>query len=73
MNEVEKEQTIKTLKQFFRNNYRPDVAEEMCNRLDVAKKEADTLEQIFNLYQRQCQEFCRAYMNLVFSSREKCF
>ncbi len=65
MNETEKELTVKTLKQFFRNNYQHDVAEEMCNRLDVAKKHADSLEQIFNLYLQQCKQFSQAYMNMT--------
>lgn len=48
MTDAEKEMFIESKKMQFRNMYTPDVAEEMCRRLDEAKKGADTLEQLFN-------------------------
>ena len=51
MTDAEKEMLIESKKMQFRNMYTPDVAEEMCRRLDEAKKGADALEQLFNMVQ----------------------
>lgn len=67
MTEIEKEIFVQELKQFFHSNYAKEVADEMCDRLDVVKKEADTLEKIYNLHQQCWSQFRQAYMNLVFS------
>ena len=48
MTDTEKEVYIENLKRQVRNRYTPDVADELCNRLDIAKKEADVLEQMYN-------------------------
>ena len=40
MTDAEKELYIKDLKKQVRNRYTPDVADELCKRLDVAKKGA---------------------------------
>ena len=67
MTETEKKLFLQNLKHFFRNCYTKDVAEEMCERLDKAKKNADVLEQIYNLHQQQWQQFRQAFMNLALS------
>lgn len=64
MTETEKETFVQYLKQFFHNNYTKDVADEMCDRLDKAKKEADTFEKIFSLHQQYWQQFRQAFMSL---------
>lgn len=51
MTDAEKEMFIESKKRQFRNMYTPDVAEELCRRLDEAKKGADTLEQLINAVQ----------------------
>lgn len=48
MTDLEKEVLIESKKSQFRNMYTPDVADELCRRLDEAKKGADALEQLFN-------------------------
>ena len=48
MTDAEKEMIIESKKKQFRNMYPHDVADELCRRLDEAKKEADVLEQLFN-------------------------
>ena len=53
MNEIEKENYVNELKQSIRNKYQHDVAEEMCKKLDIVKKGADSLEQLFNMCQNQ--------------------
>lgn len=52
MTDVEKEMFVESKKRQFRNMYTPCVAEEMCRRLDEAKKGADSLEQLFNTLQK---------------------
>ena len=64
MTEIEKELFVESLKQSFRNNYPKKVADEMCMRLDMAKHDADAIENIFKLYQQCFQQFCEAYRKL---------
>lgn len=68
MTEFEKELFVQNLKQFFHNNYAKDVADEMCDRLDKAKKEADSFEKVYTLYQQYWSQFQQAYMNLVLTN-----
>ena len=68
MTDFEKEIFVQDLKQFFHNNYAKDVADEMCDRLDKAKNEADMFEKIYNLYQQYCSHFQQAFMNLVLAN-----
>lgn len=51
MTDVEKEMIVENLKRQIRSQHTPDVADELCRRLDEAKKGADTLEQFFNTVQ----------------------
>lgn len=51
MTDAEKEIIIENKKRQIRNQYTPEVAEELCRRLDEAKKGADALEQLFNQQQ----------------------
>lgn len=51
MTDVEKEMFIESKKMQFRNMYTTDVADELCRKLDEAKKGADALEQLFNTVQ----------------------
>ena len=46
-----KEIIIENKKRQIRNQYTPEVAEELCRRLDEAKKGADALEQLYNQQQ----------------------
>lgn len=48
MTDAEKEIIIENKKKQIRNQYTPEVAEELCRRLDEAKKGADALEQLYN-------------------------
>ena len=64
MYDLEKELFINTLKQSFRMNLSGDTAEEMCDKLDYAKKNADVLEQIYNLNQQHWQQFCKTFMSM---------
>ena len=48
MTDAEKEMFIESKKRQFRNMYTPDVADELCRKLDEAKKGANALEQLFN-------------------------
>ena len=64
MTEIEKEAFIESLKQSFRNNNPKEVADEMCMRLDMAKHDADAIENIFKLQQQYFQQFCEAYRKL---------
>lgn len=65
MTETEKELFVHNLKKFFRNSYTKDVAEKMCERLDIAKKRADAFENVCNLYQHCCQQFEQSYNSIV--------
>ena len=51
MTDAEKEMYIEGLKRQVRSQHTPEVAEELCRRLDEAKKGADSLEQLFNKIQ----------------------
>lgn len=51
MTDAEKEMFIESKKRQIRNMFTQDVADELCKRLDEAKKGADTLEQLFNTNQ----------------------
>lgn len=48
MTDAEKELLIESKKKQFRNMYPQDVADELCRRLDEAKKGADALELLYN-------------------------
>lgn len=48
MTDAEKELYVKDLKRQVRNRYTPDVADDLCRKLDLAKKGADVLEQLYN-------------------------
>lgn len=48
MTDTEKELFIESKKRLFRNMYTPDVADELCRKLDEAKKGADIMEQLYN-------------------------
>ena len=56
MTDAEKELYIKDLKKQVRNRYTPNVADELCKRLDVAKKGADVLEQLYNQQQLSLEQ-----------------
>ena len=56
MTDAEKELYIKDLKKQVRNRYTPDVADELCKRLDVAKKGADIMEQLYNQQQLSLEQ-----------------
>ena len=51
MTDTEKELFIESKKKLFRNMYTPDVADDLCRKLDEAKKGADLLEQLYNQQQ----------------------
>lgn len=51
MTDAEKEMIIEVKKRQIRSLYRKDVADELCRRLDEAKKGADALEQLYNQQQ----------------------
>lgn len=51
MTDAEKELFIESKKRQFRNMYTPNVADELCKKLDEAKKGADVLEQLYNQQQ----------------------
>ena len=51
MTDVEKEVFVEGLKRQVRSQHTPEVADELCRRLDEAKKGADALEQLFNTVQ----------------------
>jgi hypothetical protein len=48
MTDAEKELFIESKKRQIRNMHTPDVADELCKKLDEAKKGADVLEQLYN-------------------------
>lgn len=59
MTDAEKEMYIEGLKRQIRSQHTPDVAEEMCRRLDEAKKGADTLEQWYNQQQQSLEQLIK--------------
>ena len=56
MTDAEKEIIIENKKRQIRNQYTPEVAEELCRRLDEAKKGADALEQLYNQQQLSLEQ-----------------
>ena len=56
MTDAEKEIIIENKKKQIRNQYTPEVAEELCRRLDEAKKGADALEQLYNQQQLSLEQ-----------------
>lgn len=56
MTDVEKEMFIESKKRQIRNMYTPDVADELCRKLDEAKKGADALEQLYNQQQLSLEQ-----------------
>lgn len=59
MTDAEKELYVENLKRKVRNRYTPDVADELCRRLDVAKKSANILEQLYNQKQLSLEQILR--------------
>ena len=55
MTDVEKELFVEGLKRQIRM-YTPDVADELCRKLDEAKKGADALEQLYNQQQLSLEQ-----------------
>lgn len=51
MTDAEKEIFVENLKRQVRNHYTPNVADDICKRLDVAKKEADIMELLYKQLQ----------------------
>lgn len=63
MSEEEKEIYIEGLKRQVR--YRCsniDMVDELCRKLDVAKKEADVFEKLFNLNQQSFLQFYQVFL-----------
>ncbi len=56
MTDTEKELFIESKKRLFRNMYTPDVADELCRKLDEAKKGADIMEQLYNQQQLSLEQ-----------------
>lgn len=59
MTDAEKEAFIESKKRLFRNMYTPGVADELCRRLDKAKKEADVLQQLYDQKQLSLEQILR--------------
>ncbi len=59
MTDTEKEIYVERLKRQVRNRYTPDVADELCKRLDVAKKGADVLEHLYNQRQLSLEQIIK--------------
>lgn len=56
MTDAEKELYVEGLKRQVRSQYEPDVADELCKRLDEAKKGADYCEYLYNTRQQSLQQ-----------------
>lgn len=59
MSDAEKEMYVESLKRQVRNRYRQDVADDLCRRLDAAKKGADVLEQLYNQQQQSLENIIK--------------
>lgn len=59
MTDAEKELYVENLKMQVRNCYTPDVVDELCRKLDIAKKGADVLEQLCNQHQLSLEQILR--------------
>lgn len=59
MTDAEKEMIIESKKRQFRNMYPQDVADNLFRKLDEVKKEADTLEQLYNQKQLSLEQILR--------------
>jgi hypothetical protein len=59
MTDAEKEMIIESKKRQFRNMYPQDVADELCRRLDEAKKCADIMEQLYNQQQQSSEQLIK--------------
>lgn len=56
MTDTEKELYVENLKRQVRNRYTPVVADDLCRKLDEAKKGADALEQLYNQQQLSLEQ-----------------
>lgn len=56
MTDAEKEIIIENKKRQIRNLYKADVADELCRKLDEAKKGADIMEQLYNQQQLSLEQ-----------------
>ena len=63
MTDAEKEAFIESKKRQFRNMYTSDVADELCRKLDEAKKEADLCEHLYNTRQLSLQQIIQTLMH----------
>ncbi|MBQ9636340.1 MAG: hypothetical protein IJV36_00395 [Prevotella sp.] len=63
MTDVEKELYVEGLKRQVRGQYKPDVADELCKRLDEAKKGADYCEYLYNTQQQLLQQIIQTLMH----------
>lgn len=61
MSEAEKEMYIESLKRHVRSHYNHDEADKLCRRLDIAKKKADTLEQLYNSQLHSLEELIKLF------------
>lgn len=59
MTDAEKEMIIEVKKRQIRSLYRKDAADELCRRLDEAKKGADALEQLYNQQQLSIEQLIK--------------
>lgn len=50
---------VEGLKRQIRSQHAPDVADELCRRLDEAKKGADILEQLYNQQQQSLEQLIK--------------
>lgn len=59
MTDEEKEIFVENLKRQVRNRYTPNVAADLCKRLDVAKKEADIMEHLYKQQQQYIKQLIK--------------
>lgn len=59
MTDAEKELYVENLKKQVRNRDTPVVADDLCRKLDEAKKGADYLEQMYNQKQLSLEQILR--------------
>ncbi len=59
MTDTEKELYVENLKRQVRNHHTPKVADELCRRLDEAKKGADIMEQLYKQQQLSLEQLIK--------------
>ena len=59
MTDVEKEIFVEGLKRQVRSQYKPDVANKLCKKLDEAKKRADFCEYLYNTRQLSLEQLIK--------------